>query len=346
MDRPITMASGCKNQTTDCLPNPESRPTILAVVIGRNEGQRLVRCLASIPDSVKTVVYVDSGSSDNSVANARLAGATVVSLDLDTSFTAARARNAGYQAAKAGPEIDMIQFIDGDCELHKGWIDAGADFLTNNPKTAVVCGRVRERFPEISIYNRLCDKEWDTPIGETKACGGIALFRTAAFAESGGFLEALIAGEEPELCVRLRAKGWKIWRLDHEMTWHDAAMMRFGQWWKRRQRAGHAFAEGAHLHGAPPERHWVKETWRALVWGAFLPLLITLAGIFFSPWAFLGYTIYPLQIARLALRQGADRAAWEYSAFMVIGKFAEVIGVLDFFQQRLRGVRSGLIEYK
>ena len=51
----------------------------------------------------------------------------------------------------------------------------------------------------------------------------------------GGFNPAVIAGEEPELCVRLRQAGWKIHRLDAEMTLHDAAMTSWRQWWKREQ---------------------------------------------------------------------------------------------------------------
>ena len=128
------------------------------------------------------------------------------------------------------------------------------------------------RYPEASIYNRLIDAEWDTPVGRARACGGDALMRVAALQEVGGFDPDLIAGEEPELCVRLRAKGWEIWRLDAEMTLHDAAMTRFGQWWQRTRRGGYAFAEGAALHGAAPERHCVPNLRRLILWGMVLPL--------------------------------------------------------------------------
>jgi hypothetical protein len=133
----------------------------------------------------------------------------------------------------------------------------------------------------------LCDWEWDVPPGPVKACGGDAMMRVAAFQAVGGYDPGLIAGEEPELCVRLRAAGWQIRCLDAEMTLHDAAMTRFGQYWKRAQRAGHAYAEGAAMHGAPPERHGVAGRNRALIWGAGLPLAILVAGLIW-PWAFLG----------------------------------------------------------
>jgi GT2 family glycosyltransferase len=311
-----------------------------AVVIGRNEGPRLVACLAALPRDMRPVVYVDSGSTDGSVAAAKAAGAVVVALDMGLPFTAARARNAGFAALMQDGAPELVQFLDGDCVLQPGWTEAGVAFLAAHPEVAVVCGRRRERFPEASVWNRLCDAEWDTPIGEAKACGGDALMRTGAVAAVGGYNDRLIAGEEPELCLRLRQAGWRIWRLDHEMTLHDAAMTRFGQWWKRTRRAGHAFAEGAALHGAPPERHWVTETRRALVQGAVLPAL-ALGGMLATPWAGLILAVYPLQILRLSRKLG-----WERAVFLTLGKLPEAQGVLQYWMNRIFRRRSGLIEYK
>jgi hypothetical protein len=240
---------------------------------------------------------------------------------------------------------DAIQFMDGDCELRDGWIAHAAAFLVENPKAAVACGRRRERFSEASVYNRLCDAEWNTPVGRAKACGGDALMRAEAFKAVGGFNPGLIAGEEPELCVRLRAAGWEVWRLDHEMTWHDAAMTRLSQWWTRTRRGGYAFALGASLHGAPPERHWVRETRRALIWGAVLPLVLLLAAVLTSPWALLGLVLYPLQIVRIALKSGPPYD-WPQAFFIVLGKFAEALGVVQCWLDLTIGRRKALIEYK
>ena len=313
--------------------------SVAAVVIGRNEGARLIACLEALQGDVGQVIYVDSGSSDGSVEAAERLGAEVIALDMSQPFTAARARNAGIAAVDAG--IDYIQFLDGDCTLRAGWIDTATAYLEANPKVAVVCGRRRERHPEASVYNRLIDAEWDTPVGQAKACGGDALMRADALRAVGGYRDSLIAGEEPELCVRLRAAGWQVWRLEAEMTWHDAALSRFGQFWQRSKRAGHAFAEGAALHGAAPERHWVAETRRALLWGAVLPLVILLLAVVVSPWALLLALIYPAQIARLA-RSGD--LAWGF--FTVIGKFPESQGALQYYLGRLTGRHKRLIEYK
>lgn len=319
------------------------QPKVGAVIIGRNEGDRLQRCLSSVTDAVDgPVIYVDSGSTDGSPEAARAAGAEVVDLDLSQGFTAALARNAGL--SQLGQRTDppaLVQFIDGDCELRKGWIPTARSFLQQHPDIAVVCGRRRERFPDASLYNRLTDVEWDTPIGEARACGGDALMRRAALQAVGGFNPALIAGEEPELCVRLRQNNWRIWRMDAEMTWHDVAMTRLSQWWKRARRAGHAFAEGAALHGAPPERHNVAQTRRALLWGAALPMAI-LSLSFVTAWALVLALLWPLRALRM-VRRGMDPTR---ATFLVLGNFPEAFGALEYYFKRLSGRKSRLIEYK
>lgn len=316
--------------------------TVGAVVIGRNEGERLVRCLASVTIQMGQTVYVDSGSTDGSQRAAEDVGATVIDLNTDVPFTAARARNAGFDALmSASLPPDYVQFIDGDCELQPGWIDKALAFLSDHPKVAVACGRRRERFPDVSIYNRLIDQEWDTPVGETKACGGDALIRSEAFLAVGGFDPNLIAGEEPELCVRLRAAGWKIWRLDEEMTLHDAALTRFSQWWTRNRRAGHAYAEGAAIHGGGAERHGVRNTRSALFWGAGLPLA-ALFGLALTPLSIALLLAWPAQVVRLILRGMEPTRAF----FLTLGKIPEAQGIVGYWRGRLRGERAGLIEYK
>ena len=310
-----------------------------AVVIGRNEGERLVACLRALRGQMRRVVYVDSGSTDGSVAQARALGAEVVALDMTRPFTAARARNAGLAALAADPP-EFVQLLDGDCEMVPGWPAAALAAFAEHPRAMVVCGRRRERFPQASVWNALADREWDTPVGPARACGGDALMRYAAVRAVGGYRDDLIAGEEPELCLRLRQAGGEVWRIAAEMVLHDAALTRFGQWWRRTRRAGHAFAEGAALHGARPERHWVAETRRALFWGAGLPVLVLLAGLI-HPAGWLLALVYPAQVVRLARRGGGT-----WAVYSVLGKFAEAQGALGYWADRLRGRRRGLIEYK
>ena len=318
------------------------------VVIGRNEGQRLERCLASLRGGADKIVYVDSGSTDGSVQMALARGVEVLSLDLIVPFTAARARNEGFACLqRLLPAMRHVQFVDGDCEVDAGWLAKAQAFLDAHPEVAVVCGRRRERFPQRSVYNLLCDLEWDTPTGQAKACGGDALMRADAFAAVGGYRRDLIAGEEPELCVRLRANDWKIWRLADEMTLHDAAMTRFSQWWRRSMRTGYAFAEGTFLHGAAPELHWQRESRRAWIWGLGVPLGIVLASVLLGGWGLLLGLIYPLQAVRLARRGSRSaRENWLQAVFLVLGKFPEMLGQLKFLLNRYGSGKAALIEYK
>lgn len=322
-------------------------PKFGVVVIGRNEGARLITCLESVSTAI-CVTYVDSHSTDGSAEAARARSIDVVELDMSIPFTAARARNAGFNRAReTTPDLTYVQFLDGDCELNAGWAEVAVSFLERNQGVAAVCGRLRERHPDRSIYNWLCDREWDRPVGEVRSFAGNVMMRTAALNAVGGYREDVIAAEEDELSVRLRAAGWRIWRLDDEMALHDAAMMHFKQWWRRSSRAGYAFAQGAHLHGALPERHFVRESRRALLWGLFLPLICVAATAAFPTVGWLLWLIYPLQFVRLILNNSGplkDRAS--VALFQVIGRFPEGVGQIMFWRDRLLERRPQLIEHK
>lgn len=320
-----------------------------AVAIGRNEGMRLRQCLRSLSDSsAKVVVYVDSGSTDGSSEWAHANGVDVISLDLSVPFTAARARNAGFERLmELAPDIAYIQFVDGDCELVAGWTERAVDCLDAEAEVGAVCGRRRERYPAASVYNWLCDQEWSGPPGETRVFGGDVMIRAVALKRVNGYRDDLIAGEEPELAVRLRAAKWRIVRLEEEMTLHDAAITSFRQWWKRAVRGGYAFAQGADLHGAPPERHWVWESRRAWVWGIYLPLICLLGSIAFHPWGWALWLVYPFQVVRIAARySGSIKDRMRLAFFHTLARFPEAWGQILFLRDRLRNRQAQLIEYK
>jgi glycosyltransferase involved in cell wall biosynthesis len=321
------------------------------VVIGRNEGERLHKCLLSVLGKAASIVYVDSGSTDNSVAMARSLGIEVIELDLSIPFTAARARNQGFfYLIQNNPQIELVQFVDGDCEVISGWLENAVAKFEDRSNLAIICGRRRESFPEKSIYNRLCDLEWNTPIGETEACGGDFMVRVTAFQQVEGFNPKMIAGEEPELCLRLRQQEWKILRIDVDMTWHDAQMFDINQWWQRAVRAGHAYAEGSWLHRRSLEGYWVKESRSIWLWGLIFPLLILLTLLPSKGVSALAIFIYALMTFRIALsllKQGLNiKDAWVYGLHCVLSKFPQVQGQIRFHFNRLLGKQNNLIEYK
>lgn len=331
------------------------------VLIGRNEGDRLVRALDAVVREGLPAVYVDSGSTDDSVAEARGRGVGVVELDMTGGFSAARARHAGFEALLEGHrDLAFVQFIDGDCEIVDGWIEAARSALEAQADVAVVCGRRRERFPEQSIYNRNIDREWDTPVGEAAACGGDAMMRVAAYREAGGFDGSVRAGEEPELCRRIRQLGWRVLRIDRDMTWHDAAMMQFGQWWRREVRSGYGAlavylrtgGTGARLFAAQ-----VRRTWGWTVgWLALALALIGSGYVVAGSWVgaavgvLFALSVQVAQWVRLAWRWRSPdvpvAVAWKLAGLSVLGKWVQWCGHLLYGRDRLVGGGHRLIEYK
>jgi glycosyltransferase involved in cell wall biosynthesis len=327
------------------------RPRIGSVVIGRNEGERLIRCLKSLTGS-GPIVYVDSQSIDDSAETAATLGAVVVHLDMKSPFTAARARNAGFARLQTLlPDAVYVQFVDGDCQVVAGWKDLAVRFLDENPEVAAVCGRRMECFPDASIFNAMCNQEWNTPSGPAISCGGDSIMRTAAFNAVGGFSPTQIAHEEPELCGRLRKSGWKLWRLNTPMTLHDAAIFRFGQFYKRSRRAGFGIAQALFQSGwdiDPDGRAIVR---RSLVWAVILPLVAILATFIYPTLAAAILAVYPLQILRHAVtnRQRVGNSMWyrlKAAAVAMGGKFAEAHGVIEYIALKITHKKLSPVYYK
>lgn len=334
-------------------------PKIAVVVIGRNEGLRLERCLRSIPPGLPAI-YVDSGSTDESVSFARSLGLAVIELDMTVGFTAARARNVGWRALNSdGAQPALVQFVDGDCELDPGWIAAATAALDSEPAVAVVFGRRRERFPERSLFNRMCDEEWNVPIGLVNACGGDAMIRMTALKQVDGYADDLIAGEEPDLCLRLRRAGWLVRRIDAEMTLHDANILSLASWWRRTRRGGFAYAAHVLRHRGHADPQWRRQIFSIAFWGCLWPgsglvLSLTLGILLNGTLGLAAATLiafsYCVQILRIAYRRARfgtkPAVALQYGALVMLAKFAEMGGVIRCLADRLANRTSGIIEYK
>lgn len=319
------------------------------VVIGRNEGGRLRACLEALAPLKDRTVYVDSASSDDSVEVARGLGVDVVELTDDMPLSAARGRNAGFDhLTRAYPGLEFVQFVDGDCVVFPGWLEEAVTEMVREPGLAFVAGRLVEKERDASIYNRLCDMEWDVPAGDVEACGGIFMSRVRSFAGVGGFDPTLVAGEEAELGARVRARGQLIRRIAARMASHDAAMTRFSQWWRRQVRAGYSYAETARV---------LRSGWRLrrvisnLGYGLGIPLLVIVAGPATAGGSCLLLVVHLALFVRVMVEQlergysAADAAV--YSAFNVIGKVPQALGGLKYVWERLILERAPqIIEHK
>lgn len=313
------------------------------VVIGRNEGARLRRALSSIPRGIGTALYVDSGSSDSSIALAKSLGFSVHELDPSRPFSAARARREGAEILlQEIPDLQFIQFLDGDCALVDGWMEIATAHLCEHKETAIVCGLLSEAAPERSVYNRIIAVRWNASTGPIDACGGIFMIRASVYTQAGGFNPALMTGEEAELCARVRKAGYRIDRLDTGMASHDAAIVTFAQWWGRAVWGGFGDAmEYDVLQGKVSDTRR-KETRSIWIWVVAGPL-IGLAGLVGAFWwsgmlllpalCALGYSALVGRIAMDRIRRGDSLGeAIPYSGFCVLRKFPYAIG---FFKYRL-----------
>lgn len=317
------------------------------VAIGRNEGERLTRCLDALCKEGERIVYVDSGSTDGSVSNAKSKGVAVQELSVETPFTAARARNAGFkELLSKWSDTALVMFIDGDCELAPGFVDAAIAKFYDNESFGIVTGRCRERFPDATIYNRLCDIEWNGPVGEIATCGGIFMVRTDAFRAIDGFADDIIAAEDDDFCIRLRESGSTVVRIDSDMCFHDADIRQFRQWWRRMERAGHAFAR----IGARHSGYFRAERRRAWLWGLAVPMASLLVALFTNGWGLLLLLLYPVSMwktrAGLVINGTAPEHATLGAAFLTISKFPNLIGMMKYWRKSVGGRRVGIVEYK
>lgn len=333
--------------------NLKGKIKVGVVIIGRNEGQRLIECLDSVAISGCPIVYVDSGSIDGSVQIAKDSGVHVIKLDVSIPFSAARARNEGCaEIQKLYPLINYIQFVDGDCKLFAGWLETALFTLERDQKLAAVFGEVEEIAPLMSIYNRLCALEWQSPFGKIQNCGvfgGNSMIRTNAFRSVGGFDPQVIAGEDAELAARLLLAGYQIEKLDCPMVRHDANIIRFGQWWRRSVRSGHAIGQRAHLHGSSILKDCLRQRKSVVIWGIVVPLFAvfgSMRSLWFGIAAIILYCVLALRIWRYRTSTGNNSfEAAIYAAFTVLSKLPEAAGLLRFWVNQFFN-RYRIIEYK
>ncbi|MDP2339724.1 MAG: glycosyltransferase family A protein [Deltaproteobacteria bacterium] len=323
--------------------DPAQHKDVGVVVIGRNEGERLMLCLDSLERAgapLSHLVYVDSGSSDGSVERVRARGVDAIAIEKP--FTAAKGRNAGFlHLTTKHPGLLAMQFVDGDCEYFPSWLDVASQLLRDDNSVVAVTGVQHERRPDASVYNLLCDVEWTGVVGDMDTFAGNVMVRVEALHKSGLYNPDLIAGEDPELSIRVKkVTGQRIVRIEEPICLHDVDMTKASQWWKRNVRSGHAYAQVSRMHGEAPLHFWKKETRSNWIWGAALPLA---APPLLPP----AYTYLFWRIYRDARRRGLDaRSARIYAFFTTVGKLPQALGQAKYWWNEIRGVKSRIIEYK
>jgi glycosyltransferase involved in cell wall biosynthesis len=326
---------------------------VSVVVIGRNEGGRLQRCLQSVAqahwgNTRYELIYVDSRSTDQSVANAHAQGAKVIVLD-NASPCASKARNLGWREASG----EYILFLDGDTELHADFVQRGLSTLVDL-KLCAVWGHRRESRPAQSLYTKVLDLDWIYPVGRTLYFGGDVLVRRAALAQVEGFDPSLKAGEEPEMCARLRAAGWEIEHIDAPMTLHDLAVNSFRPYWLRAYRSGIAYAEVAQRMKTRGDVLWQHEARRDFRHGVVF--LMSPFLFFVVLWLNPTLALTSIALALLFLARTARRCAWkapgqwilctQYAVHVHFQKIPALFGQFKWRQAKRSRSEIALVDYK
>lgn len=279
-----------------------------------------------------TTLYVAEHADDIDAQAAVEAGAGIVEF-AGVALSPGRARNAGYrQIKKALPELKYVQFVEPGVVLAPGWLETAVKFMERRPEVAVLEG------PFVG-------GEGKAP-GEIQTSGSTMLVRAEAFEAAGGYRGDLSVNETDDLCIRLRRRGAHVWRLEAPMA--QRVQPAKGGWWARAMRDGYRYAHGARLHGAPPERLYVGEHLRTLIWGAALPFAIISAAIVAgvaaqvmvrgpNPALLVGAVLaagaaaYLARVLYAAVRAGKRRNRLFYAISATLAHVPEVFGAWRFY---------------
>ena len=325
-------------------------PFVSIVIIGRNEGARLVKCIESAqnleyPADKMEIIYVDSLSSDGSADRVKKMGIEKVYVLKEEKTCAAMGRNLGLEHAKG----DLILFLDGDTQISSDFLSAAVPHFDND-EIAIVYGRRTEIHPE-SLYIRLCGSDWSQRIpGFTETSAGDVLMRSRVIREIGGYKE-IIAGEDPEMSNRVINGGYKILFLDKDMVRHDLGMHSFRQYWRHSVRSGFAYAVVADITKLRPIPLWVDKNRKIRLQGLIYilaPLLGATASVLLgTPLPFLIYLILGgLILGRSYVKNRKRGIKGTFNAVYTLHshflKIPLIIGQLTYLTNK----NKSLIEYK
>ena len=267
----------------------------------------------------------------------------------DASPCAAKARNLGWTRARG----EFILFLDGDTQLDPDFVARALQTL-EDPVLCAAWGHRRESDPGQSIYTRVLDLDWVYPVGRTQYFGGDVLVRRTALASVDGFDPTLKAGEEPEMCARLRAAGWQIEHIDAPMTRHDLAVNTLRAYWLRAYRSGIAYAEVADRMKRRNDPMWQREALRDFVHGILLIALpfVFLLTLFCSLWltallcAAVGAVLYRT-VLRCRWKAPEDPVlCWEYAVHAYLQKVPALFGQLEWRRANRASDEIALVDYK
>jgi glycosyltransferase involved in cell wall biosynthesis len=247
--------------------------------------------LAAVARVGGEVVLADSCSSDLTVELASQYPVRVVQLAHANERCCGIGPQLGFQHALG----DFVYLLDGDMRMEPGFLEQALTFLAQHPEVGGVGGRLVELNTESLEYRERGSRNHaHLQPGEVDRLDGGGLYRRIAIEEAGYLSDRnLHAYEEFDLGARLRARGWKLWRLAEPCCSHFGHDIPPYSLLMRRWRSKYVCGIGELLRGAIGRKHF------KLVWRDVKELKLYLAVALW--WVVLASTLaWPLSIAERA----------------------------------------------
>jgi glycosyltransferase involved in cell wall biosynthesis len=185
------------------------------IIIGKNEGWKLTKCLESVFKTIKQsnitlyeVIYVDSNSKDDSIGRAN-AFVRVRIYQITGICNAAIARNIGARESRG----DVLFFIDGDMEIMHDFLPLVYD-SSSELKYNFVSGNLLNI--NYDYYGNIVSKQnaTYTKIKEKYevTTGGIFLIKRNLWLRMNGMKTKLVYNEDLDFGIRLAKSENKLYR--------------------------------------------------------------------------------------------------------------------------------------
>jgi hypothetical protein len=184
--------------------------SVSIVIIGRNEERGIAKCieaakLAAAQIGGAELLFVDSASTDETVAIVKSLGVCVISLDPSLKLSPSAGRYAGSLRANG----EFILFIDADTHVYTDFLPTALARLKTDPKLAGLNGRIDDLNEKGEMVEGF-ETRADGPVRVKWLRGPCCLFRRDALLSVGSFNPHLAVEEEAELGLRLCSAGWAL----------------------------------------------------------------------------------------------------------------------------------------
>jgi glycosyltransferase involved in cell wall biosynthesis len=199
-----------------------SRCTVSIVIKALNEEKNICAAvetaLAAVAEVGGEVILADSNSTDRTVELASRYPIRIVQLVHARERCCGVGPQLGYQHSRG----EYIYIMDGDMKMLRGFLPQALVFLAQHPEAGGVGGRLVELNDHSMEYReRAARNAAHLAPGEVDRLDGGGLYRRRAIDESGYLSDRnLHAYEEFDLAARLRALGWKLWRIPVDSVTH------------------------------------------------------------------------------------------------------------------------------